>query len=258
MALTDEKSLALGVALSETPRPLFPARRIGAASSGGQDSQDKKHRTQDFKRRLRDLRKANEFKRKLQDQFSAVQSSIEATQQEFLRWEELINSQSPDQVEDMSGMTPKQVKELLADYKVDFSTAAAKEQPKPALISVSGTSGDMSKSTKQEGSDEPLHRTAQPQRSALRRPGVPLDRERKRGRLSFAGEESFVNKVTVTSYLNSAADLWFTMPNAIVCCDQCQTPTPHSLGSMIGAWGRSRFAQGEFLCAECLLAVMTR
>lgn len=257
MALTDEESLAVALTISETPRPisetprpLFPATRIGRGGCGGRAAEDKKHRTLDLKRRLR---KSTEFKRKLLDKLSAVQGNTEAVQQELCKVKELMSSHSSDQFEDMSGMTAEQVNEFLTGLETDFGIAAGNEQPKPTITPLSGNFSAMCESTKLERSDEPLHRTAHPERPALRRPGATPNREGKRGRLSFAGDGSFVNTVTVKSYMSSAEDLWFSMPNAMVYCDQCQKPTPHSLGSMIGAWGRPRFAQGEFLCAECLV-----
>merc|ERR1712217_651239 len=115
-------------------------------------------------------------------------------------------------------MTPKQFSEFLKDRRTDYATALENDQPKPTMAPFSSTSSDVPEPAKPERSDEPLHQTAQSERSSLRRPGAPPDREGKRGRLSFASEGSFVNTVTVKSYLSSAEDLWFSMPNAVVYC----------------------------------------
>ena len=60
--------------------------------------------------------------------------------------------------------------------------------------------------------------------------------------------------VPITSYRNAGETLWYPSPGSTVMCDACERRVPQASGALLGAPGRSQFAQCEFRCMECMSA----
>lgn len=73
-------------------------------------------------------------------------------------------------------------------------------------------------------------------------------------RITFAGASELVNARQITSYRGFGDKLWFTRPNARVCCDRCNMRVPQAQGSLLSDPSRSQFMQEKFLCGFCAAA----
>lgn len=87
-------------------------------------------------------------------------------------------------------------------------------------------------------------------KSALKKPNQL--RRRNQRRIQYADNESVVVEVPIECFRGFGESLWFTMPGAIVCCDECQKAVPQMMGSLQGQPGLSQFAQNKFVCSDCM------
>ena len=128
-----------------------------------------------------------------------------------------------------AGFTVEGLKSLLDELERDYLPPEREEEP----------------------SSEPIHRSANPDRSVLKPRGAPKNKER---RIVIAVDLQFnssVAEVPVASLRNDQ-ELWYQMPGSIVNCDHCGAGVPQSMGSLQGAAGQSQFAQCTFHCQECV------
>merc|ERR1712032_1701995 len=94
------------------------------------------------------------------------------------------------------------------------------------------------------------HRTQGLPRGVLKKPWAPKTRQGVH--ISLVRELPQPKVVSVESYRGYGEQLWFTMPGAVVCCDNCEQGVPQSMGTLHGAPTQSQFAQNMFLCSSCM------
>lgn len=160
----------------------------------------------------------------------------------------------------LAGMTLPMMKELFERLRAEFppskSAPRPPKAPPPAHLMAKGSSGGNAlPATPDDDEANPNvlpHRQKKKPKPALAQPWKPRKSNGARISFSDAGGGSLVEEAAVDSYKGAGETLWYTMPGAIVICDNCDKGVPQGMGTLQGAPNQSQFAQCRFLCSDCL------
>jgi len=173
-------------------------------------------------------------------------------------WSQMLKKQNDLQA--IAGMTLPMMKELFERLRAEFPPSkAAPRQPKappPAHLMAKGSSdGNALPATPDDDDPNPNvlpHRQKTKPKPALAQPWNPKKNNVARISFSDAAGGKLIEEAAVESYKGAGETLWYTMPGAIVICDQCDKGVPQGMGTLQGAPNQSQFAQCKFLCSDCL------
>mmetsp|Transcript_62002 Transcript_62002/g.134424 ORF Transcript_62002/g.134424 Transcript_62002/m.134424 type:complete len:337 (-) Transcript_62002:115-1125(-) len=96
-----------------------------------------------------------------------------------------------------------------------------------------------------------------PLASALRQPFAPRKYPNALVTYSDAHRIPLVQEHLVDCHRSYGEQLWYSKPGSAVVCDVCDVEVPQVMGELLGAPGKSQFAQFEFRCRGCLNASCT-
>jgi len=150
----------------------------------------------------------------------------------------------------LKGELLKEVQDVLQKLEKEFGTGGGpKAAPKAAARQNSGIAdgGNAAPSTPPETN---LVGTRLAPKSALRKRGRQA-RYTTAPRISWP-PTAFTQVVTVESFRAMGEQLWFHAPGTFVTCDGCEKSVRQHAGALQGDPSKPQFAQGTFLCMDCL------
>merc|ERR1719375_2912713 len=151
-------------------------------------------------------------------------------------------------------MTVPMMEDLFERLRAEYPAVGETRQSKADLLAKGSSDGNAAPMTPEDDDDPNAlpHRQNKKLKPVLSKDWKPKKKNGARISFSDTGGGSLAAETAVESYKGAGEQLWYTMPGAIVICDQCEKGVPQGMGTLQGAPNQSQFAQCRFLCSDCL------